>query len=104
MRLGPAWDRSWDLVFTNEIGRPIDPTNLSTRDFPAAIVAAKLPKIRFHDLRHACASIHLRNKADLKTVAEMLGHRDSAYTMRLYQHVLQDMQEETAQIANAVFD
>jgi len=101
--LGPAWDTSWNLVFPNTIGRPMDGGNLTDRYFAPALAAAELPRIRFHDLRHTCATLLLKNQVPLKVVSEMLGHRDPAYTLRLYQHVLPDMQKQAAHAVDQLF-
>jgi integrase len=46
-----------------------------------------LPKQRFHDLRHACASLLGAQGVPLKVIAEILGHSDIRLTQNLYQHV-----------------
>lgn len=47
-----------------------------------------------HDLRHTAAI--LKNKVDVRTVAEILGHKGPAMTLRKYAHLLSDMQDDTA--------
>ena len=49
---GPLWDESYDLVFANEVGRPLEAQNLMRRSFHPLLRRAGLPAIRFHDLRH----------------------------------------------------
>lgn len=49
-----AWPNDWGLVFTTLVGTPIEPRNLN-RHLDALIRRAGLPRIRFHDLRHAAA-------------------------------------------------
>jgi integrase len=61
-------------------------------------VAAKLGYHgRVHDLRHACASMHLRAGTPLKLVSEMLGHSSISITADLYSHVSAGMQEAAAE-------
>ena len=55
---GPQW-REGDLVFTNEIGGPIDPMNLYHR-FIALIAKAGVPRIPFHGLRHTHATLLMK--------------------------------------------
>lgn len=54
---GERWV-AWDLVFPSTIGTPLDQRNL-TRQYKALLARAGLPNLRFHDLRHTCASLLL---------------------------------------------
>jgi integrase len=55
-----------------------------------------LPQIRFHDLRHTCATLLLSKNVNPKMVSEMLGHATIAITLDTYSHVLPTMQESAA--------
>jgi len=55
-----------------------------------------LPAIRFHDLRHTCASLLLAANVNPKVVSELLGHATVAITLDIYSHVMPDMQEDAA--------
>jgi integrase len=57
---------------------------------------AGLPQIRFHDLRHTCATLLLSKNVNPKVVSEMLGHATIAITLDTYSHVLPTMQESAA--------
>jgi integrase len=57
---------------------------------------ARLPQIRFHDLRHTCATLLLSKNVNPKIVSEMLGHATIAITLDIYSHVLPTMQESAA--------
>jgi integrase len=83
---GPEWDSSFDLVFTNKIGRPIDPRDVFY-DFKRLLAKAQLRDIRFHDLRHSAASLLLNEGTPLKMIQELLGHSSIAITANLYAHV-----------------
>ena len=48
---------------------------------------AGLPRIRFHDLRHSCASLLLNNGCGLKDVQEWMGHSDIQTTANIYGHL-----------------
>jgi integrase len=91
LRMGRHWE-DWDLVFCNEMGKPVEVSNLTQRHFRPLLAEAGLPKIRFHDLRHSAATLMLGAKVDVKVVSEMLGHSHTAFTMDRYQHVSQDLQ------------
>jgi integrase len=64
-------------VFTREDGQALHPRSAS-RAFERAIAAAKLPRIRPHDLRHAHASLALAAGINPKVVCECLGHASVA--------------------------
>lgn len=46
---------------------------------------------RFHDLRHTCATLLLKQCVHVKFVQELPGHGDVALTLNVYSHVLPDM-------------
>jgi len=81
------------LVFANESGGIINPSNLRNRSFTRLLERAGLPKIRFHDLRHTCATLLLTKNVNPKIVSEMLGHSSISITLDTYSHVLPTMQE-----------
>jgi integrase len=93
--LGPAWENN-DLVFANEVGRPIEATNLLRRSFKPLLKAAGVPAIRFHDLRHSAATLLLSQGIHPKVVSEMLGHAQVGITLNLYSHVTPTMQRQAA--------
>jgi integrase len=86
-----------DLVFAQSNGKPLHGGNLSRRDFPAIQKNAKLPRIRFHDLRHCHATQLLRAGVNPKVVQERLGHATPAFTLAVYSHTLPGMQAAAAQ-------
>jgi integrase len=73
--LGDRWQEH-GLVFTSDIGTPLDPDNVTHR-FQRFLKAAGLPHQRFHDLRHACASLMVANGEPLLVVQEQLGQASS---------------------------
>lgn len=88
--------RDEGLVFASEAGTLMNPTNLRTRSFAPLLERAGLPSIRFHDLRHTCATLLLGSNVNPKVVSEMLGHASVAITLDVYSHVLPDMQDSAA--------
>ena len=86
--------RPGGLVFANESGGIINPSNLRNRSFARLLKLASLPPdTRFHDLRHTCATLLLSRNVNPKIVSEMLGHSSIAITLDTYSHVLPTMQE-----------
>lgn len=92
--LGPAYEDS-GLVFATPLGTPIDPSNLR-RAWSGIVRAAGLEHLRFHDLRHAHATLLLRQGVHPKVVSERLGHSGVGITLDTYSHVLPDLQAQAA--------
>jgi hypothetical protein len=63
-----------------------------------------LPHQRFHDLRHACASLLLAQGLDLKVIQEVLGHSTITITGDLYAHVLMGLKRQAADRMDAVLE
>jgi integrase len=97
---GNRWQVS-DFVFTTIIGTPIDACNLGQR-FRALLKRHGLRPIRFHDLRHTCASLLIAQGDGPRTIMEILGHSQIALTMNLYGHVFQDVKRESARKMDAI--
>lgn len=79
------------LVFTTKNGTPIEPRNLN-RSFEVLCVRAGVRKVRFHDLRHTCASLLHEQGADACMIMEVLGHSSIRVTMDIYTFVRLDSQ------------
>ena len=94
LRGGPGWNQE-DLVFTTPIGTPIDSRNL-TLSFQRLLARVGLPKRRFHDLRHSCATLLLVQGVPARVVMETLGHSQIALTLNTYSHVPSELQREAA--------
>jgi integrase len=83
------------LVFSTERGGKVSPDALTMR-FRAHLKRRGLPMVRFHDLRHACASLLLAQGVDLKVVQEILGHASYATTANIYAHVMPTLKRDAA--------
>jgi integrase len=94
MLVGAAWQDN-DLVFSTAIGTALMGRNV-LRSLHRLLEVVELPRIRFHDLRHTCATLALLGNVQVKVVSEMLGHSSSRITIDLYSHVLPDMQQDAA--------
>ena len=88
--------RDQGLVFTTEVGTPINPSNLRKRSFAPLLRKASLPRLRFHDLRHTCATLLLSKNIHPKYVQELLGHATVSITLDTYSHVLPGMGNQVA--------
>jgi len=87
VNFAPAWEL---LIFTNTLGKPIDPRNL-LRDFKKLLKAANLPEIRFHDLRHTSATLMLNQGIPTMVVSRRLGHARPSITLNIYGHLIPSM-------------
>ncbi len=92
-RAGSLWQEN-GLIFASETGTPLDRRHVTTRHFKPLLKRAGLPQIRFHDLRHTCATLLLTKNVNPKIVSEMLGHATVAITLDTYSHVLPNMQSQ----------
>ncbi len=73
-------------VCINEMGDLIKP-HYVTEQFPKLLDANGLRRIRFHDLRHSCASLMLANGVPMKQIQDWLGHSDFSTTANIYAHL-----------------
>lgn len=89
-------------VFPSTAGTPLQRNNLHAKSFKPILKRAKLPDMRFHDLRHSAATLLLTQGVNPKVVAEMLGHASIAITLDVYSHVLPSMQQDAAARLEAV--
>jgi integrase len=90
MKLAGLW-QDQGLVFPSQVGTLLSARNLQ-RHFKGLLERAGVPKsFRFHDLRHTCATLLLRQGVNPKFVQEVLGHADISLTLNVYSHVLPDM-------------
>ena len=101
-RLGDLY-HDLGLVFTSGVGTLINPSNLRRRSFAPLLKRAGLPQIRFHDLRHTCATLLLSRNVHPKYVQELLGHATVAITLDTYSHVIPGMGNHTARAMEDVF-
>jgi len=76
-----------DYVFARDDGEPRSP-RWAQYHFARVTAAAGLTGLRFHDLRHMVASLLLSRGANVRAVAEVLGHRVPSTTLDVYSHVL----------------
>ena len=94
-RVGSLWHEN-GLIFASETGEHLNRHYLTRRSFKPLLKRAGLPEIRFHDLRHTCATLLLTRNVNPKIVSEMLGHSSIAITLDTYSHVLPNMRDQAA--------
>ena len=78
-----------DYLFKWDDGHPVSPDYVSAK-FRRILEENNLPIIRFHDLRHSCASILINMGSSLKDVQEWLGHADITMTGNVYGHLFNE--------------
>ena len=91
-----------DLVVDRGDGRPLNPDTLSA-GWARFLRSKNLPSVRFHDLRHAHATLMLTQSVHPKVVSERLGHASIGITLDLYSHVLPSLQSEAAAAFDQLF-
>ena len=79
------------LVFASQKGTPTNSKNLYYRSYKPLLKTAGLPDIKFHELRHTCATIRFMKGQHPKQVQELLGHASVAITLDIYSHVIPGM-------------
>jgi integrase len=94
MRAGGEWQIS-DFVFTSPVGAPLSRYYVH-EVFKRLLRQASLPSIRFHDLRHTCATLFVSRDVPLNTVSAIMGHSSIQITADLYAHVLGSMKHDAA--------
>jgi integrase len=92
---GSNWEET-GLVFANRTGQPTQ-ARRAIEQFHDALKKAGMRHIRFHDLRHSCATLLLVQGVSPRVVMEVLGHSEIALTMNAYSHVVPELQREAAE-------
>ena len=92
---GNRWN-NLGLVFTTDVGTPLDHSNL-TRRLHKLQKAADLPQMGWHGLRHSAASLLAAQRVSMREIMEQLGHSQMSLTSDLYAHVAPSMLESNAE-------
>lgn len=88
-------------IYLDPLGSRIKPGYI-TQHFPLFLERNGLRRIRYHDLRHSCASLLLANGVGMKEVQEWLGHSDFSTTANIYSHLEYSSKVTSAETMNAV--
>ncbi|MBQ8044054.1 MAG: site-specific integrase [Clostridia bacterium] len=84
---GKSYNKQYlDYVFVNPEGKLFRPDYI-TRHFSLLLAKIGMKRIRFHDLRHSCASLLLTKGIPMKAIQEWLGHSNFSTTANLYAHL-----------------
>jgi len=94
---GKSYNRAEDdYIYADALGNRIKP-NYLTSAFPEFLERNGFKRMRFHDLRHSCASLLLANGVPLKEIQVWLGHSDFAITANIYAHLEFDSKLKSAE-------
>jgi len=99
---GSKWSNT-GLVFANRNGDPTQARRV-IEQFHKALEHAGLRRVRFHDLRHSCATLLLVQGVSPRVVMEVLGHSEIALTMNAYSHVVPELRQEAALRMQAILE
>ena len=93
-----------DYVFKWDDGHPYSPDYVTDK-FSKLLAKYNLPHIRFHELRHSCASLLLNDGFTLKDVQEWMGHSDIKMTANIYGHLDTARKQNMAdRLSDSLFD
>ncbi len=84
---GKLWHNDHELIFTSNIGTPLDPEDFG-KTVPKICVEAGLGHWSIHELRHSCASLLIAMEVPLEVVAQQMGHASIQVTMDVYGHLM----------------
>ena len=101
---GNCYNYEYDgFVFVDELGERMR-ANYLTSAFPKFLENHGLRRMRFHDLRHTCASLLLSNGISMKQIQIWLGHSTFSTTADIYAHLDYSAQEASANAMNGMFN
>jgi len=101
---GNCYNYEYDgFVFVDELGERMR-ANYLTSAFPKFLENHGLRRMRFHDLRHTCASLLLSNGISMKQIQIWLGHSTFSTTADIYAHLDYSAQETSANAMNGMFN
>jgi integrase len=89
-------------VFMSKTGKHVEPRNV-VRTFNSVLKKAGLPRINFHALRHTFVSRLLEAGENIKTISELIGHTDVAFTLNTYAHILPDQKQSAVDKIDNLF-
>ena len=100
LQAGERW-RDQGLVFTSTTGTPLEPSNI-LKQFKKVLAQAGLRPMRFHDLRHCCASLLLAQNVHPKQVQAILGHSQISTTLDIYSHLTPGSERQVADLMDGM--
>lgn len=102
--LGLMFAREWgDLHHRHHsLGKPLSANNIGQQEYAKLIVRAGVRRIKFHGLRHTCATLLLQAGVPPHVVQQRLGHKNIQMTLSIYAHALPSMQQDAAARLGAI--
>ena len=97
------WGNEWGLIFTSSLGTPLIYTDLR-RVVANHARAQGVEPIKFHDLRHAYASLLIDARLPIPVISASMGHANPQITMSTYAHKLKGSENQTADAMQAVWE
>ncbi len=97
-----VWEDN-DLIFPSHTGGVMHPSTVTDDRFKPLLEHAGLPRsVRFHDLRHTCATLLLSHGVDVVSVQRFLGHASATTTLDVYGHLVPGQGQATALVMQDV--
>jgi integrase len=96
-------EHPWGLVFTLPDGRPLNAAHVRLMHHAILADAGVRPQ-KFHDMRHAAATILLDQGVPMHLVSAMLGHASLSTTDRVYRHIADQTRRRAAEAMDAAFE
>ena len=90
-----------EYIYVNQLGELIRPDYLSTH-VPKVLAKHNMPRIRFHDLRHSCASLLYANGIPMKDIQAWLGHSNISTTANIYTHLQEKSKINSANAISSI--
>lgn len=103
LAVGAGWSNEHNLVFTEPDVRPLDPESVA-QVFNRRVARFKLPRIRFHDLRHTHVAHLIAAGEQPLLIARRLGHASAAFTQDRYGHLFPEAGSQAASAVAAMVD
>jgi len=100
---GTAWHNPENLVFTTDVGTPLDPSNVR-RALDRIAATAGIDHLHPHLLRHATASLLSDHSIPLEQIADLLGHRSPTITADMYRHPISDLRTPHVDFVTEIAD
>ncbi|MCK4268051.1 MAG: site-specific integrase [Actinomycetia bacterium] len=93
-----------DLVFTNQLGRPMHSRNLTQRVLEPTLRRAGLRRVGFHALRHSYVSLLINQGENVRFIQEQVGHSSATVTWDIYSHLFPENKKEAVlRLQNSLF-
>jgi site-specific recombinase XerD len=100
---GEFW-RDHGLVFCTRVGTPLGAGNVR-RSFRAITKAADIGEAWTpRELRHSFVSIMSDHGVSIEAIADLVGHKNSTVTARVYRHQIRPVMAQGAETMDAVFN